>query len=738
MKHRSQPRNYQLSVTRSIVPVFLFWAFVLLYPAGLQARPVSSEQAKKAVRGWLKLDPEPLKTQLGNQVRRTDVFSDDKGEPIYYVIYLQPSGFVITPADDLVEPIIAFANDGTFDPSADNPLGALVSRDVPGRIAVARNLRAAAGASQKSLTGRQMAIEKTCLRAQGKWAELNDDSNKVEVQGLPSISDVRVAPLTQSEWGQTWVCYSSWYCYNYYTPSHYPCGCVATAMAQVMRYHEHPGTYVWSNMLLKPEDNCGTITESQRMVIGELCYDVAESVDTTYGSEGSSAYLWKVKDALPDIFGYSNAIDGWDYNNDLSGPNLNGMVNPNLDAGFPVLLGVRRTEGGHAIVADGYGYDSSTLYHHINMGWDGMDDAWYNLPTIDAYYEYTTVDECIYNIYTSGTGEIISGRVTDTSGNPIDGATVTGTRTGGGVYSDTTDSSGIYALAKVPSLSTYTVSVTKTGYTLTSQVVTTGKSTDEHSTSGNKWEIDFIGTATLEGCDTITIGTGTGTWDYPMHTYYHDSRTQVIYLSSEIGSSGNITKLALYIETVPGQTMDNWTIRMKHTSMNSYDTASLDATDWIVVYQASETITTTGWNTFTFSTPFKYNGSDNLLVDFSHNDGSYTTSGYCTYSIPGGMRAAYAQSDSGHGDPLYWSGTSSPTVYGANNVPNIQLTFCAVGDFDSNGIVELYDLGILASAWLSSSSDENWNPACDIHEPADNLINFLDYAVFAQNWLASL
>lgn len=111
---------------------------------------MSSGQAEKVVNGWLKLDPNPLRTQLGNQVKQTDVFADDNGESIYYVIYLQPTGFVITPADDLVEPIIAFADNGTYDPSPDNPLGALVSQDIPGRIAAARNLQAMAGGPRKS------------------------------------------------------------------------------------------------------------------------------------------------------------------------------------------------------------------------------------------------------------------------------------------------------------------------------------------------------------------------------------------------------------------------------------------------------------------------------------------------------------------------------------------------------------------------------------------------------------
>lgn len=739
--------------------LFVFVSLLALPSEFLYARPMDKQQAEKMVKGWLKLDPSPLRTPLGNKISKVDVYADDNKKPTHYVIYLQPSGFVIVPADDLVEPVIAFADDGTFDPSPDNPLGALVGNDLPGRISAVRELQA-----QKQLTPRQEALQKASLNAQVKWNKFHDASDeKIKIAGLASISDVRVAPLIQSKWGQTWVCNSSWYCYNYYTPNNYPSGCVATAAAQLMRYYQYPtagvgtdpctiwvdgveqtrnlrggdgsgGPYNWSQMVLDPESNCGTLTETQRQAIGALCHDAGVSINMNYWPDISYAYIWLLRDVLPDTFDYSNAIDGWDNNNNLTGPGLNGMVNPNLDAGYPALLGIRGAAGGHAIVTDGYGYDVSTLYHHLNMGWDGNDDAWYNLPTIDSSPSFNTVEECIYNVYTSGSGEIISGRVADDANSPISGAIVTGVRTGGGTYNDTTDSKGIYALAKVPSSSTYTVSVTKSGYNFTNQVVTTGTSTHDVGTSGNKWGINFVGTP--PGCNDITIGTGTLTWGYPMYTYYEDSRTQVIYLASEIGGGGNITKLALYVSTVPGQTMNFWTIRMKHTTLSSYSPASFDATGWTVVYQANETVSTTGWRTFTFSTPFEYNGSSNLLVDFSHNNASYSSSGMCRYSSPGGTRTAYACSDSDHGDPLTWSGTTSPTVSGTSKVPNVQLTICSViaGDFDSDGDVDIYDLDTLTSAWLSDPNDGNWNPDCDIAEPADNFIDFSDYAVFAGNW----
>lgn len=60
------------------------------------------------------------------------------------------------------------------------------------------------------------------------------------------------------------------------------------------------------------------------------------------------------------------------------------------------------------------------------------------------------------------------------------------------------------------------------------------------------------------------------------------------------------------------------------------------------------------------------------------------------------------------------------------------------GDLNCDWAVDPCDLDILASAWLSDPNDMRWNPACDIFKPNDNLINFLDFAFIAENWLLEL
>ena len=70
-------------------------------------------------------------------------------------------------------------------------------------------------------------------------------------------------------------------------------------------------------------------------------------------------------------------------------------------------------------------------------------------------------------------------------------ATVTATRTGGGTYTTTTDSQGIYALAGVPSASSYSIAVTKANYSQATGTFSTGTSRDRAGTSGNYWGADF-------------------------------------------------------------------------------------------------------------------------------------------------------------------------------------------------------------------------------------------------------
>jgi hypothetical protein len=494
----------------------VYFLLLLLGPLPAWARPTTGAEAQRSVAGWLRLDPRPLRARMGANSTQVKAFKDRAGNIDYFVVSLEPNGFAIVSGDDLLEPIIAFAPQGTFDPNPQNPLYALLNRDLPGRLAEVREKEDQARAQKRQFTPRGLH-----RRARSKWALLQADNTVQSLSGssLESFSDVRVEPLVQSRWAQGNE--GTELCYNYYTPKNYLAGCFATAIAQLLRYYSLPSgpvdstqpfdirvdllprtafllggdgdgaPYDWSNMVLDPD---ASTPLNQRQAIGALTRDAGVAVHTSYTYSGSGAYNRDVPLALTNTFGFGNARYAYNSKLTIPSPNLNNMINPNLDAGFPVLLGIIDPDTiGHEIIADGYGYSSSTLYHHLNLGWAGTADAWYNLPTISTgIYNFTSVIECIYNIFPQGSGEIISGRVLDAFGNPVSDVAITATLAGGGSYSAASNSQGIYALAKIPAATAYTITATKGDSTFYPQTVSTGTSINGNTAVGNLWGIDFV------------------------------------------------------------------------------------------------------------------------------------------------------------------------------------------------------------------------------------------------------
>lgn len=505
-----------VTLTRHLIVYLLV---LLLGPLCAWARPTTEAEARRSVAGWLAMDPRPLKARMGAKPTQVKAFKDSAGNIDYFVVNLDAGGFAVVAGDDLLEPIIAFTAQGTFDPNPQNPLYALLNRDVPVRLAEVRQKE-----NQARALKRKFIPQGLHRRAQSKWVRLlaADTVPSPPVSSLPSVSDLRVEPLVLTRWGQD---YEGTLCYNYYTPYNYPSGCVATAMAQLMYYHTWPtgpvdpppfdrytiyvngaptpawlqggdgngGPYNWGSMVLDPNVNTG---DTERQAIGALTHDTGVAVQTSYALSGSGAYNSNVLTALTNTFGFSNAryaYDGSYYSIPIA--NLNNMINPNLDARFPVLLGIIDPNvTGHEVIVDGYGYNSSTLYHHLNLGWTGIADAWYNLPTVSAgSYNFISAIQCIYNVFPVGAGEIISGRVLDTSGNPVSGATITATpQAGGGPFTATSNSQGIYALAKIPVASTYTITASMGNYVFFPQTVSTGTSVNGNTATGNLWGIDFV------------------------------------------------------------------------------------------------------------------------------------------------------------------------------------------------------------------------------------------------------
>ena len=260
------------------------------------------------------------------------------------------------------------------------------------------------------------------------------------------LEDVRVAPFVDLRWAQLPA-----ETFDRYTPNNYPCGCVALAMSEIMKFHEWPraslpqveapcvtnvnvtpkesvtvtlstmgGVYDWANMPARPLEGA---SDAQGAALSRICYDAGVVMNMQYGEKGSSSYAAMAYSQFTNYFRYASAQtictgEGFDSDRDK----IRRAMLANLDAGLPVLLAIE----GHAVVGDGYGYSGGELFYHELCGFEAWTsyDWWALAPSVG---EFTTIKAIVYNIMPEDAGELVMGRVTDSSGNPVAGATVTAT-----------------------------------------------------------------------------------------------------------------------------------------------------------------------------------------------------------------------------------------------------------------------------------------------------------------------
>jgi hypothetical protein len=129
-----------------------------------------------------------------------------------------------------------------------------------------------------------------------------------------------------------------------------------------------------------------------------------------------------------------------------------------------------------------------------------------------------------------------------------------------------------------------------------------------------------------------TIGT-TGTANsttgvVPYSTYYHDNRIQYLYLASELtaagATAGNINSLGFNITSLGSPTPLNVNIKIAGISNTITSITALQTTGMTNVYTAATMTPVVGWNTYTFSTPYFWNGVDNILIEVCRDNTSYS------------------------------------------------------------------------------------------------------------------
>ena len=435
---------------------------LLAFGFAAQASPVSEREARLAARAFA-FGGERFGRRYGGTVEKTRLFALTNGAS-FLSVKMSGGSTIFLSGDSEDEPIVAMSPVDVSEPEVGSPLRTLLEKDMTARMRFRKSQTAASSSA--------------ALKARRKWQRLLRDGEAIDMAGegrVPSSSaaptDLRVDALVKSKWDQ------SGNGEDRYTPNHYVCGCVATAMAQIMRYWSYPvaevpvfsnsgcavdgvttnmtamgGVYDWANMPLDPTG----ASKVEREAIGRLTYDCGVSVAMDWGSVGSGAFTENVAAALKSIFRYANA----ECSRDATGLSSDESVREkriyaSLDAGCPVQLGInQRGQNGHSIVADGYGYIDNVSYVHLNMGWAGSGDVWYHLPDITYVatsggfeYDADTIQTCIYNIFPETTGVVLSGRTMSDEGEVVANAMVSIYRLGETepVTNMTSSAYGVYA-----------------------------------------------------------------------------------------------------------------------------------------------------------------------------------------------------------------------------------------------------------------------------------------------------
>lgn len=120
-----------------------------------------------------------------------------------------------------------------------------------------------------------------------------------------------------------------------------------------------------------------------------------------------------------------------------------------------------------------------------------------------------------------------------------------------------------------------------------------------------------------------TVGTASSAMPYPFNLATGDQRTQFTWKAGELIAAGltagNITGIKLNFQG-NAAVISNLRIRLKQVTQDSFDVRAMNDDTLAVAYHFNRVITTAGWNNFQFSQPFTWDGSSNILVDFSYDN----------------------------------------------------------------------------------------------------------------------
>ena len=370
-------------------------ALVLMVAMPMMAERVSPETAQKVATTFL--------NNNGAKAAQLTDLTKEAGFPNLY-IFTTENSFVVMSADDCAQPILGYSLSDKF-----------IVDDMP------ENLR---WWLQQYSDEIQWGIEngiQSDKRTADEWRDLQAGKSSKDTP------DVIVGPLITTKWGQD-APYNNLCPYNESAGKRAVTGCVATAMAQVMKYWNYPEqgvgsntytpanhpeygeqsanfgetTYDWANMT----DTYGSSsTQAQKDAVATLMYHCGVSVNMDYDYSqadtdhvGSGAPTAMVPESLKTYFKYAPSAT-YKYKDDFTNDQWIALLQHELDESRPVLYAGRYVTstggGGHAFVCDGYRSDGK---FHFNWGWNGNKDGYFAIGALNPGGGNTGSGQGTYNV----------------------------------------------------------------------------------------------------------------------------------------------------------------------------------------------------------------------------------------------------------------------------------------------------------------------------------------------------
>ncbi|PIE84449.1 MAG: hypothetical protein CSA07_01685 [Bacteroidia bacterium] len=350
---------------RAIVLLALLLAFSTLRaaPVGLErARAIAaSHPALSRTRG----ESPALVYAVGHQATRGGGTSDTLAD-LYVFAHRGQPGFVMVAGDDRLPGVLAYSSEASF---AAESIPVQLQDLLTGYSKLLTRQRTHKQSIPPAEPGVRWETVSPLLRnAQGRtiiWGQLEPFSND--------------APFVQGADGE---------------PVHAPSGCVATALGQIMYYHQWPKrargegaysvsgvrkktltlgrrAYEWSRM--RPYYEPRSYSRASADAVSYLMKELGAALHMHYTPTGSGSLGNKPLHAMVSHFGYSPATR---LVSPASMPPLAFLyaLHDELLAGRPIYVQGFNHAGGHAFVCDGV---DDKGYFHLNWGWDGLANGYY-------------------------------------------------------------------------------------------------------------------------------------------------------------------------------------------------------------------------------------------------------------------------------------------------------------------------------------------------------------------------